>query len=134
MTMIVCHTPLAIIQIYFFCISKCGVEGFGKAQPISYQVQGPRRERRNVRGWVRKAKAARGHRWGLSCPRPTKVTEGKSSTPLKIALLVVPNKRTNIVGQLWGRGGGAILGEFVTSALNAHSWQFGRINEEMTPE
>ena len=30
-------------------------------------------------------------------------------------------KRTNTVGQPWEHGGGAILGEAVTSALNAHS-------------
>ena len=43
-------------------------------------------------------------------------------------------KKTNTVDQLWERGGGAIPEEAVTSALNAHSWQFGRINEEMTPK
>ena len=47
--------------------------------------------------------------------------EGKSSTPSKTALPVVPNKGINTVGQLWGHGGGAILGEAVTSALNARS-------------
>ena len=60
--------------------------------------------------------------------------EGKSSTPSKAALPVVPNERTNIGGQLWGHGGGAIIEESVTSALNARSWQSGRINEGMTPE
>ena len=30
-------------------------------------------------------------------------------------------KRTNIVGQPWEHGGGAIPGEVVTSALNAHT-------------
>ena len=38
------------------------------------------------------------------------------------------------MGQLWRHGGGAILEEAVTSALNAYSWQSNRINEEMTPE
>ena len=84
--------------------------------------------------WTRKAQAAGRHRRGPSCPRPTKVTEGESSTPSKTILPVVPNKRTNTVGQLWGHGGGAILGEAVISALNAHSWQSSCINEEMTPE
>ena len=60
--------------------------------------------------------------------------EGKSSTPSKAALPVVPNERTNIRGQLWGHGGGAIIEESVTSALNTRSWQSGRINEGMTPE
>ena len=60
--------------------------------------------------------------------------EGKSSTPSKATLPVVPIERTNIEGQLWGHGGGAIIEEVVTSALNARSWQSGRINEGMTPE
>ena len=117
-----------------FRLQYCGAEGFGKAQPIPYQTQDPRWERRNVRGWVRKTQAARRHHRGPSCLQPTKVTEGKSSTPSKTALSVIPNKRTNTVGQLWGCGGGVILGETVTSALNARSWHSGRINEEMTPE
>ena len=33
-----------------------------------------------------------------------------------------------------GHGGGAIIEESVTSALNARSWQSGRINEGMTPK
>ena len=55
--------------------------------------------------------------------------EGKSSIPSKAALPVVPNERTNIGRQLWGHGGGAIIEESVTPALNARSWQSGRINE-----
>ena len=102
--------------------------------PIPYQAQGPRRGRRNVRGWTRKVQAAGRHCRGPSCPWPTKVTEGESSTPSKTALPGVPNKRTNTVDQLWGHGGGAILGEAVTFALNAHSWQSSHINEEMTLE
>ena len=38
------------------------------------------------------------------------------------------------MGQPWEHGGGAILGETVTFALNAHNSRSGRINEEMTPE
>ena len=60
--------------------------------------------------------------------------EGKSSTPSKATLPVVPNERTNIEGQLWGHDGGAIIEESVTSALNARSWQSDRINKGMTPE
>ena len=60
--------------------------------------------------------------------------EGKSSTPSKATLPVVLNERTNIGGQLWGHGGGAIIEEVVISTLNAHSWQSSRINEGMTPE
>ena len=70
----------------------------------------------------------------MSCPRRTDVMEGTSSTPSKATFPVVPNKRTNIGGQLWGHGGGAIIEKAVTSALNAHSWHSGRINEGMTPE
>ena len=60
--------------------------------------------------------------------------EGKSSTPSKATLSVVLNEKTNIRGQLWGHGGGAIIEEVVISVLNARSWQSGRINEGMTPE
>ena len=45
-----------------------------------------------------------------------------------------PNERTSVEGHLWEHGERAIVQEPVTSALNAHSWQSGRINEEMTPE
>ena len=44
------------------------------------------------------------------------------------------NKGTSIGGQLWEWGERTIVGEPVTSTLNARSWQFGRINEGMTPE
>ena len=37
-------------------------------------------------------------------------------------------------GQLWEHGEKTIVGEPVTSALNARNWQSGRINEGMTPE
>ena len=45
-----------------------------------------------------------------------------------------PNKGTSVGGQLWEQGERTIVGEPVTSALNAHSWQSGRINEGMTPK
>ena len=60
--------------------------------------------------------------------------EGKSNTPSKATLPVVPNEKTNIGGKLWGHGRGAIIEEAVTSTLNAHSWQSSRINEGMTSE
>ena len=60
--------------------------------------------------------------------------KGKSGTPSKTALPVVANERTSVGGQLWGHGGRTIIEESVTSALNARSWQSGRINEGMTPE
>ena len=47
--------------------------------------------------------------------------EGKNSTPSKATLPVVPNEGTNIGGQLWGHGKGAIIEEAVTSALNARN-------------
>ena len=122
------NITLQFLDIYRFVWGR----RIWQAWPISYQAQGPRRGRRIVRGWTRKVLVAGRHRRGPSCPRPTKVTEGESDTPSKTALPIVPHKRTNIVEQLWGHGGGAILGEVVTSALNARSWQSGRINEEMT--
>ena len=45
-----------------------------------------------------------------------------------------PNKGTSVGGQLWEHGERAIAKEPVTSALNARSWQSGRINEGMTLE
>ena len=45
-----------------------------------------------------------------------------------------PNKGTSVGGQLWEQGERTIVGEPVTSALNARSWQSGRINEGMIPE
>ena len=45
-----------------------------------------------------------------------------------------PNKGTSVGRQLWEQGERTIVGEPVTSALNARSWQSGRINEGMTPE
>ena len=60
--------------------------------------------------------------------------KGKSGTPSKAALPVVANERTSVGGQLWGHGGRMIIEELVTSALNAHSWQSGHINEGITPE
>ena len=41
--------------------------------------------------------------------------------PLKAASKGIPRKRTNTVGQPWEHGGGAIPGETVTFALNAHN-------------
>ena len=103
-------------------------------RPISYQVQDPRRGRRNVQGWAKNVQAARRRCQGQPCPRRTEITEGESGTLSRTASPGILNKKTNIVGQQWGRGGGAIPGEAVTSTLNAHSRQSGRINEEMTPE
>ena len=40
---------------------------------------------------------------------------------LKATSQGIPRKMTNIVGQPWEHGGGAIPGEIVTSALNAHN-------------
>ena len=40
---------------------------------------------------------------------------------LKAASQGIPRKRTNTVGQPWKHGKGTILGETVTSALNAHN-------------
>ena len=42
-----------------FYIYRCGAEGFGKTQPISYQVQGPCRGGRNARGRTKGIQTAR---------------------------------------------------------------------------
>ena len=44
------------------------------------------------------------------------------------------NEGTSVEGQLWEHGEMTIVEAPVTSALNARSWQSGRINEEMTPK
>ena len=56
--------------------------------------------------------------------------KGKNSTPSKAALLVVPKERTNIERQLWGHGGGAIIEEVVTSALNAPAGNLAALMKE----
>ena len=45
-----------------------------------------------------------------------------------------PNEGISVKEQLWEHGERAIVEEPVTSALNARSWQSGRINEGMTPK
>ena len=60
--------------------------------------------------------------------------KGNGNTPSKVALPVVPSEGTSVGGQLWEHGEKAIVKESVISALNARSWQSGRINERMTPE
>ena len=45
-----------------------------------------------------------------------------------------PNEGTSVEGQLWEHGERAIVQEPVTSALNASRWQFGHLNEGMTPK
>ena len=60
--------------------------------------------------------------------------KGKGNTPPKTALPVIPSEGTSVRGQLQEHGERAIVKEPVTFALNARSWQSGRINEGMTPE
>ena len=60
--------------------------------------------------------------------------KGKGNTPPKAALPIVPSEGTSVGGQLWEHGERAIVKEPITSALNARSWQSGRINKGMTPE
>ena len=45
-----------------------------------------------------------------------------------------PNEGTSVGGQLWEHGERAVVEEPVTSALNARSWQSGRINKGITPK
>ena len=60
--------------------------------------------------------------------------KGKGNTPSKATLPVIPSEGTSVRGQLWEHGEKAIVKEPVIFALNARSWQSGRINEGMTPE
>ena len=77
--------------------------------------QGPRR------GRTKKAQIAKKHCRGQFCPQPTEILEGKNGTPSKAASQSVPRKRTSTVGHPWEHSGGAIQGEIVISALNAHN-------------
>ena len=77
----------------------CGAEGFGKPGPVHIKPRPMPRKKKRLR-MSKEGPSCWRHPRGPSCPRPTKVMEGESSTPSKTALLVVPNKRTNIVGQL----------------------------------
>ena len=71
------------IYIYIYmcvCVCVCGAEGFGKAQPISYQVLGPCQGGRNARGRTKGIQTARIYCRGRPCPWQTKITEGESAT------------------------------------------------------
>ena len=57
----------------------CGVKGFGKAQPISYQAQGPRRGGRSARERIKGIQTARIYCRGRPCPQQTKITEGEGA-------------------------------------------------------
>ena len=70
---------------------------------------------------MKKVQIAKQHCRGQSCSQPTEIIEGKSGMPSKVASQSIPRKRTSTVGQPWEPGGGAIQGEIVTSALNAHN-------------
>ena len=49
------------------------------------------------------------------------ITEGKSGKPPKAASQSVPRESTSAMSQPWEYGRGAIQGETITSALNAHN-------------
>ena len=74
------------------------------------------------------------NRRGPSCPRRTGAIKRKAIHHPQQPFSSFPNEGTNVEGQLWEHGERAIVKEPVTSALNARSWQSGRINEGMTPE
>ena len=58
---------------------------------------------------------------GQSCPRQTKITEGKCGMPPKATSQSVSRESTSAMSQPWEYGGGAIQGETDTSVLNAHN-------------
>ena len=74
------------------------------------------------------------NRRGPSCPRRTGAIKRKAIHHPQQPSSSFPNEGTNVEGQLWEHGERAIVKEPVTSALNARSWQSGRINEGMTLE
>ena len=114
---------------------KCGAKGSGCPGPFQILSPKAQAEEENVQGWLRKAQSYLG---GIAEDRHV-LGElvswiGKGNSPSKAALPVVPSEGTSVGGQLWEHGEKAIVKESVTSALNACSWQSGRINEGMTPE
>ena len=76
-----------------------GVEGFGKAQPISYRAQGLRRGWRNARGRMKGIQTARIYYRGWSCPRQTKITEGESATSPEAVPSRIPKEISSPMGQ-----------------------------------
>ena len=79
-------------------------------QLISYQVQGPHLEGRNVRRRTKKVQTARRRCRGQSCSRQTEITEGRSGTPPKAVSQSVLKERTSAMSQPWEYSGGAIPG------------------------
>ena len=134
MHILIIYCCALIIYIKWIYIIIVGPKGLGTPTHFNNKPKAQVEEGETSEDEWGRPKAAGRHRRGLSRPRRIGIMEGKSSTPSKATLPVIPNEGTNTGGQLWGHGGGAIIEEAVTSALNARSWQSGRINEEMTPE
>ena len=64
----------------------------------------------------------------------TGVMRGKDNTPPTAAFPVIPKRRDQRRRAAMRDGKRTIVEEPVISALNARSWQSGRINEGMTPK
>ena len=76
----------------------CGAEGFGKAQPISYQSQGLCRGGRSARVRMKGIQTAKIYCRGRPCPRQTKITEGEGATSLETVPSRIPKEIPNPMG------------------------------------
>ena len=112
----------------------CGAKGSGRPGPfriISPRAQPRRKTSKDV--WGRPT-ATRRNRRGTSCPRQLVSWEERTIRHPPQPSPSSPNEGTSVEGQLWEHGERTIVEELVISALNACSWQSGRINEGMTPK
>ena len=126
------HPKKLLYQLYHTILQyTCGAKGSGRPDP--FQILSPKAQ-------AEEENAKEGPKLlGGIVEDPHVLGElmswkGKGNTPPKAALPVVPSEGTSVGGQLWEHGERAIVKEPVTFALNARSWQSGRINEGMTPE
>ena len=96
------------------------------------RVIGPRMSKSSSPSKVLDSRILRGYcgAKGSGCPGPFRIISPRAQLRRKTS----PNKGTSVERQLWEQGERTIVGELVTSALNARSWQSGRINEGMTLE
>ena len=67
-------------------------------RPISYQVQGPCRGGRNVRGRTKGTQTTRIYCWGRPYPRQTKIKEGESATSSEAVPSSIPKEVPSPMG------------------------------------
>ena len=93
---------------------SCGVKELSNPGPLYTKPKAHVEEEETPKDEQRKSKLPR----DIATNQDHKKEERHA---IKGSLPGYPRKMTNIVGQPWEHGGGAIPGETVTSALNAHN-------------